>query len=103
MPAHWPSRSSSARARTSPRPPRGRATARPAAAGTGEGAGSFLGRQVASRAQVYQQLAQTAALLQQLEPHSPIPYLINRAVELGALSFPDLMRQLIRDSEVLRP
>jgi len=70
-------------------------------AGTAEGSGSFLGQQVASRAQVYQQLAQAAALLQQLEPHSPIPYLINRAVELGALSFPDLMRQLIRDSDVL--
>jgi type VI secretion system protein ImpA len=70
-------------------------------AGTAEGSGSFLGRQVASRTQVYQQLAQAAALLQQLEPHSPIPYLINRAVELGALSFPDLMRQLIRDSDVL--
>jgi len=72
-----------------------------AGAGADEGSGSFLGRQVASRAQVYQQLAQAAALLQQLEPHSPIPYLINRAVELGALSFPDLMRQLIRDSDVL--
>lgn len=68
----------------------------------GSGSGSFLSRQVGSRAQVYQQLAQTAALLQQLEPHSPIPYLINRAVELGSLSFPDLMRQLIRDSDVLR-
>ena len=63
--------------------------------------GSFLGRQVNSRAQVYQQLAQAAALLQRLEPHSPIPYLINRAVELGAFSFPDLMRQLIHDSNVL--
>ena len=32
-------------------------------AGADEGSGSFLGRQVASRAQVYQQLAQAAALL----------------------------------------
>jgi type VI secretion system protein ImpA len=63
--------------------------------------GSFVGQQVASRAQVYQQLAQAAAMLQQLEPHSPIPYLIQRAVELGALPFPDLMRALIRDAEVL--
>ncbi len=63
--------------------------------------GSFVGQQVASRAQVYHQLAQAAAMLQQLEPHSPIPYLINRAVELGALPFPDLMRALIRDAEVL--
>jgi type VI secretion system protein ImpA len=64
--------------------------------------GSYLGRQVGSRAQVYQQLAETAALLQQLEPHSPIPYLIQRAVELGALSFPELMKELIRDSNVLQ-
>jgi type VI secretion system protein ImpA len=40
-------------------------------------------------------------MLQRLEPHSPIPYLINRAVELGALPFPDLMIALIRDAEVL--
>jgi type VI secretion system protein ImpA len=63
--------------------------------------GSFVGQQVASRAQVYEQLAQAAAMLQQLEPHSPIPYLIKRAVELGALPFPDLMRALIRDADVL--
>jgi type VI secretion system protein ImpA len=69
-----------------------------ATAGAG---GSFIGHQVASRAQVYHQLAQAAAMLQQLEPHSPIPYLINRAVELGALPFPDLMRALIQDSSVL--
>jgi type VI secretion system protein ImpA len=69
--------------------------------GEGGGGGNFLGRQINSRAQVYQQLAQTAALLQRLEPHSPIPYLINRAVELGALSFPELMQQLVRDTDVL--
>ena len=70
-------------------------------AGPAAGGGSFVGRQVASRVQVYQQLAQAAAMLQQLEPHSPIPYLIKRAVELGGLPFPELMRALISDSEVL--
>ncbi len=63
--------------------------------------GAFVARQVASRAQVYQQLAEAAAILQQIEPHSPIPYLINRVVELGGLRFPELMRELIRDAEVL--
>ena len=64
-----------------------------AADGAAAGGGAaFVGRQIASRAQVYQQLAAAAAVLQRLEPHSPIPYLINRAVELGALSFPELMR-----------
>jgi hypothetical protein len=40
-------------------------------------------------------------MLQQIEPHSPIPYLVKRAVELGALPFPRLIQQLIRDGNVL--
>jgi len=54
-----------------------------------------------SRAEVYRQLAHAAAVLQQLEPHSPIPYLIQRAVELGSLPFPQLIKQLVRDANVL--
>jgi type VI secretion system protein ImpA len=69
--------------------------------GGGGGGGGGVGGKMASRAQVYEQLARAATVLQQLEPHSPIPYLINRAVELGAMSFPDLMKQLIRDGNVL--
>jgi type VI secretion system protein ImpA len=46
-------------------------------------------------------LAQAAALLKELEPHSPIPYLVQRAVELGALPFPELMIALIREPNVL--
>ncbi len=71
------------------------------AAGRPTHQGSFVAQQIASRAQVYQQLAEAAAILQQIEPHSPIPYLINRVVELGGLRFPELMRELIRDAEVL--
>lgn len=36
-----------------------------------------------------------------LEPHSPVPFLVRRAVELGALPFPMLMAALIRDTAVL--
>ncbi len=54
-----------------------------------------------TRAEAYRQLAQAAAVLRQLEPHSPIPFLVQRAVELGALPFPQLMRALIRDANVL--
>ena len=50
--------------------------------------------------QVYARLAEAAELLGQLEPHSPIPYLIRRCVQLGDLSFPDLMKALINDSSV---
>jgi type VI secretion system protein ImpA len=58
-------------------------------------------RAAASREEAYRQLAQAADLLERLEPHSPIPYLVRRAVELGKLPFPKLMRALIRDANVL--
>jgi type VI secretion system protein ImpA len=55
----------------------------------------------ASRDEAYRQLAHAAAVLRRLEPHSPIPYLVERAVKLGSLSFPDLIRELVRDMNVL--
>jgi type VI secretion system protein ImpA len=54
-----------------------------------------------TREEVYEQLAAAAAVLQQIEPHSPIPYLIQRAVELGKLPFPQLIKVLIRDPNIL--
>jgi type VI secretion system protein ImpA len=58
-------------------------------------------RPAATRAEAYRQLSQAADLLQQLEPHSPIPYLVRKAVELGSLPFPELMRRLIREPNTL--
>jgi len=55
----------------------------------------------ATRDELYRRLAELANQLERLEPHSPIPYLVKRAVELGAMPFPLLMRALIRDSNVL--
>ena len=54
-----------------------------------------------SREDAYRQLAQAAEVLRQLEPHSPIPYLIKRAVELGAMPFPELMQALIREPNAI--
>jgi type VI secretion system protein ImpA len=54
-----------------------------------------------TREQAYRQIAQAADLLRRLEPHSPVPYLIRRAVDLGGMSFPDLIKTLIRDANVL--
>jgi type VI secretion system protein ImpA len=71
------------------------------AGGAGGPAAGGEPRALASRAEAYRQLAQAAAVLKQLEPHSPIPYLVQRAVELGSLPFPDLIRALIRDANVL--
>jgi type VI secretion system protein ImpA len=72
------------------------------APGEGGGpSGNGAPRAARSRAEAYRQLAEAANLLQQLEPHSPIPYLIQRAVELGSLPFPQLISQLIRSPDVL--
>lgn len=58
-------------------------------------------RPTTSRAEAYRRLAEAADVIERLEPHSPIPYLVRRAVELGALPFPQLMRALIRDDGVI--
>ena len=70
------------------------------ASGDGSG-GSSLAGVIRNRAQAYQKLNEIADALAVLEPHSPIPFVIRRAVALGQLSFPELMRELIADATVL--
>ena len=67
----------------------------------GGGAVAPSGGGLPSRQEAYRQLEHAANVLRQLEPHSPIPYLVQRAVELGRLPFPQLIKALIRDANVL--
>ncbi|TWT36533.1 hypothetical protein KOR34_14390 [Posidoniimonas corsicana] len=53
------------------------------------------------REQLYCLLDDTADRLRAMEPHSPIPYLIKRAVRLGRLPFPSLMQHVIREQSTL--
>lgn len=53
------------------------------------------------RADAYRQLESVAGTLLQIEPHSPIPYMIRRAVTLGKLPFPKLMTQLVHEESTL--
>jgi len=75
----------------------------PSANGTGtetaaSGAtGGGLGQIPTTRAEAYEQLTRIANLLERLEPHSPIPDFIRRAVEMGRMPFRQLVRELIRD------
>ncbi len=66
---------------------------RPTASGTDQA--------ILTRSEAYNQLKRAAETLQKLEPHSPIPYLVKRAVQLGRLPFPKLIEKLIRDGNVL--
>lgn len=52
------------------------------------------GTTMADREQAYAALMSIADYLQRIEPHSPTPYLIQRAVELGQLSLPDMIRDV---------
>ncbi|HEX3996047.1 MAG TPA: type VI secretion system protein TssA [Acetobacteraceae bacterium] len=45
----------------------------------------------ATPAQLYAQLTQIAEMLHRMEPHSPAPYLIDRAVAWGEMSFAELI------------
>lgn len=75
----------------------------------GESSGNAANRTTASgtdqailtRSEAYSQLKRAAETLEKLEPHSPIPYLVKRAVQLGRMPFPQLIQKLIRDGNVL--
>ena len=56
---------------------------------------------VRTREDIYARLAELIALLEESDPHSPVPLLIRRAVELRDLKFPDLVDTLTRDARVL--
>ena len=56
---------------------------------------------VLTRDDVLNRLADESALLLQMEPHSPVAYLMQRAVKLARLPLPELMRVLVRDQNVL--
>jgi type VI secretion system protein ImpA len=70
-------------------------------ASTGAAAGGSIDAKRASREALYRQVGQIADALAHLEPHSPIPFLLKRIVRLGALPFPDLMRELVRESSTI--
>jgi type VI secretion system protein ImpA len=59
------------------------------------------GPRALTRDDVLARLADASALLLQMEPHSPIAYLVQRAVKLARLPLPELMRVLVRDAGVL--
>jgi type VI secretion system protein ImpA len=60
----------------------------------GSGDISFNVNTIQDREQAYAALMSIAIYLQRIEPHSPTPYLIQRAIELGQLSLPDMIRDV---------
>lgn len=61
------------------------------------GAGTNMGP-VKSRDEAFRQLAQISQFFRQTEPHSPISYVIEKAVKWGNMPLGDLIQELIPDS-----
>ena len=52
---------------------------------------------IRSRADASRQLEAIANFLQSIEPHSPTPYLVRRAVSWGRMPLPELMQEVLRE------
>jgi predicted component of type VI protein secretion system len=51
--------------------------------------------QSAARTEAYRKLAEAVDTLMRIEPHSPTPYLVKRAIAWGGMSLAELMRHFI--------
>ena len=51
---------------------------------------------ICSRAEAYHRLNEAADFLLRTEPHSPVPYLVRRAVSWGNLSLAELLQELLQ-------
>lgn len=56
---------------------------------------------IASRRAALKQLSEVANFFKTNEPHSPVSYLVNKAVEWGNLPLNELLRELVEDDSVL--
>jgi type VI secretion system protein ImpA len=57
---------------------------------------------IQSRDDAYSRLAKISEFLRELEPHSPVPYLLQRAIAWGGLNFSELLPELLRDQAALQ-
>jgi len=73
-----------------------------AQAGTGElaGGGGVAVGAIRSRQDAFNRLEEIARYLRVVEPHSPVSYLVQRAVNWGRMPFEDLLQELLKDATV---
>lgn len=77
------------------------------AAGNGDGSGRSAGGgysvsgAIQSRREALRRLSEIARFFSQTEPHSPVSHLVNRAVRWGEMPLEAVLRELIKDENVL--
>jgi len=73
-----------------------------ALAGVGSVPGSAAGGgPIGSRGEALRRLSEVAEFFRRAEPHSPVSYLVQRAVRWGEMSLEELMRDVVKSSDVL--
>ncbi len=65
------------------------------------GAASGMGGRLSGRAEAYRRLTEAADYLLRTEPHSPVPYLVKRAIGWGNMSLAELLQEFISSSDDL--
>jgi len=69
--------------------------------GGGGGGGGGGSHGIGSRADAYYRLAEAAEYLMRTEPHSPVPYLVKRAVQWGNMSLAELLYEFVGNPDDL--
>jgi len=73
----------------------------PGAASDASDSISSMAGPIQTRQEAYRRLAEAAAYLLRTEPHSPTPYLVNRAIRWGQLPLDQLLPELVRNEGAL--
>jgi type VI secretion system ImpA family protein len=69
---------------------------------TASGAASRGGGPITSRDEAFRRLKEAADYLRRTEPHSPVPYLVDRAVNWGDKPFRDVLKDVLRDDKAFK-
>jgi type VI secretion system protein ImpA len=68
----------------------------PSAVAAAAAAAVSAGGVISTRAEAYHRLREAADYLMRTEPHSPVPYLVRRAITWGNLSLAELLEELLQ-------
>ncbi|MEM9587654.1 MAG: type VI secretion system protein TssA [Planctomycetota bacterium] len=58
--------------------------------------------QIAGREDAFRLLLKVSEFFRKTEPHSPVSYMLQQAVRFGRMELPDLLKELIKDDDVLK-
>lgn len=67
----------------------------------GAGGGVAFSGAIRSRAEAFQRLAEVARFFRQTEPHSPVPYLVERAIKWGDMPLEKWLAEVVKSEDVM--